>query len=83
MRARLVRACRQGLRPPGPPWRVLFFGTDRFAVTALRALRAAGYRPGTGERGLRGDGVRREVQRGNGDLREEPEGGRGGEGRGG
>uniref|UniRef100_A0A8C5UBS5 Methionyl-tRNA formyltransferase, mitochondrial n=1 Tax=Malurus cyaneus samueli TaxID=2593467 RepID=A0A8C5UBS5_9PASS len=26
----------------GPPWRVLFFGTDRFAVTTLRALQAAG-----------------------------------------
>lgn len=61
MRARLLRACRQGLRPPGPPWRVLFFGTDRFAVTALRALRAAGYRPGTGERGAEG---RRGAERG-------------------
>uniref|UniRef100_A0A8U7MN04 Mitochondrial methionyl-tRNA formyltransferase n=1 Tax=Corvus moneduloides TaxID=1196302 RepID=A0A8U7MN04_CORMO len=32
----------RGVRAAGPPWRVLFFGTDRFAVTALRALRAAG-----------------------------------------
>lgn len=66
MRARLVRACRQGVRAAGPPWRVLFFGTDRFAVTALRALRAAGYRPGTGNRGLSGDGAGREGQTGHG-----------------
>lgn len=66
MRARLLRACREGVRAAGPPWRVLFFGTDRFAVTTLRALRAAGYRPGTGERALRGDGAEREGQRGHG-----------------
>ncbi|KAL2300715.1 hypothetical protein Nmel_013602 [Mimus melanotis] len=42
MRARVLRAWREGVRAAGPPWRVLFFGTDRFAVTALRALRAAG-----------------------------------------
>lgn len=66
MRARVLRAWSEGVRAAGPPWRVLFFGTDRFAVTALRALRAAGYRPGTGERGprregaLRGDGAGRE-----------------------
>ncbi|XP_009902250.2 methionyl-tRNA formyltransferase, mitochondrial [Dryobates pubescens] len=28
-------------RAGAPPWRVLFFGTDRFAVTVLRALQAA------------------------------------------
>ncbi|XP_040426073.1 methionyl-tRNA formyltransferase, mitochondrial [Cygnus olor] len=51
MRGRLLRAWREGLKAAGggvgararrePPWRVLFFGTDRFAVTALRALQAA------------------------------------------
>ncbi|XP_064373940.1 methionyl-tRNA formyltransferase, mitochondrial isoform X2 [Dromaius novaehollandiae] len=50
MRGRLLRAVRAGLAAAagaaggaraGPPWRVLFFGTDRFAVTALRALEAA------------------------------------------
>lgn len=73
MRARLLRAWRQGVRAAGPPWRVLFFGTDRFAVTALRALRAAGYRPGTGERRLRGDRAATERQRGR--LRRGREGG--------
>lgn len=42
MRGRLLRAGRAGAA--APPWRVLFFGTDRFAVTALRALKAARYR---------------------------------------
>lgn len=73
MRARLLRACSQGVRAAGPPWRVLFFGTDRFAVTTLRALRAAGYCPGTRERDLRRDVARREGQRGQG--RRGPEGG--------
>uniref|UniRef100_A0A8C3JK82 Methionyl-tRNA formyltransferase, mitochondrial n=1 Tax=Calidris pygmaea TaxID=425635 RepID=A0A8C3JK82_9CHAR len=49
MRGRLLRAWREGVKAArgvagqagGPPWRVLFFGTDRFAVTALRALEAA------------------------------------------
>ncbi|OXB68969.1 hypothetical protein ASZ78_003438 [Callipepla squamata] len=49
MRGRLLRAWREGLKAAGggararrePPWRVLFFGTDRFAVAALRALQAA------------------------------------------
>ncbi|XP_040455782.1 methionyl-tRNA formyltransferase, mitochondrial [Falco naumanni] len=49
MRGRLLRAWRQGLKAvrgaagqaAAPPWRVLFFGTDRFAVTTLRALEAA------------------------------------------
>ncbi|XP_031443687.1 methionyl-tRNA formyltransferase, mitochondrial isoform X2 [Phasianus colchicus] len=49
MRGRLLRAWREGLKAAGggvgsrrePPWRVLFFGTDRFAVTTLRALQAA------------------------------------------
>ncbi|XP_069722909.1 methionyl-tRNA formyltransferase, mitochondrial isoform X1 [Phaenicophaeus curvirostris] len=39
MRGRLLRAWREGAK--APPWRVLFFGTDRFAVTSLRALQAA------------------------------------------
>ncbi|XP_030137842.4 methionyl-tRNA formyltransferase, mitochondrial [Taeniopygia guttata] len=42
MRARVLRAWSEGVRAAGPPWRVLFFGTDRFAVTTLRALWAAG-----------------------------------------
>ncbi|XP_057287006.1 methionyl-tRNA formyltransferase, mitochondrial [Pezoporus wallicus] len=41
MRGRLLRAWRQGVKAALPPWRVLFFGTDRFAVTALRALQEA------------------------------------------
>ncbi|XP_065544760.1 methionyl-tRNA formyltransferase, mitochondrial [Lathamus discolor] len=41
MRGRLLRAWREGVKAAAPPWRVLFFGTDRFAVTALRALQAA------------------------------------------
>lgn len=49
MRGRLLRAWREGLKATGsgvgsrrqPPWRVLFFGTDRFAVATLRALQAA------------------------------------------
>ncbi|XP_074900702.1 methionyl-tRNA formyltransferase, mitochondrial [Buteo buteo] len=49
MRGRLLRAWREGVKAArgaagragaAPPWRVLFFGTDRFAVTALRALEA-------------------------------------------
>ncbi|XP_072727152.1 methionyl-tRNA formyltransferase, mitochondrial isoform X4 [Ciconia boyciana] len=48
MRGRLLRAWREGVkaargaagRAGTPPWRVLFFGTDRFAVAALRALEA-------------------------------------------
>lgn len=65
MRGRLLRAWREGVKAAGgaaaPPWRVLFFGTDRFAVTALRALQAARYRSGrAGGRGLRaGDGAGR------------------------
>ncbi|XP_075015887.1 methionyl-tRNA formyltransferase, mitochondrial [Calonectris borealis] len=45
MRGRVLRAWREGVKAArgagAPPWRVLFFGTDRFAVTALRALEAA------------------------------------------
>ncbi|KAM9223938.1 methionyl-tRNA formyltransferase, mitochondrial isoform 2-T2 [Leptosomus discolor] len=49
MRGRLLRAWREGVkaargaagRAGAPPWRVLFFGTDRFAVSTLRALEAA------------------------------------------
>ncbi|KAM9375334.1 LOW QUALITY PROTEIN: methionyl-tRNA formyltransferase, mitochondrial [Phaethornis superciliosus] len=41
MRGRLLRALREGVKAAGPPWRVLFFGTDTFAIAALRALQAA------------------------------------------